>query len=85
VSDTGFTPETVKIKKGQTVQWMNEDATPHQIASDPYPSHTLLPHLVAPEPLGQNESFNFTFEDSGTFTYHDDLNPADFKGTVIVE
>ena len=85
ITDTGFSPETVKIKKGQTVEWLNKDGTPHQVASDPYPDHSTLPHLFAEQPLAQNDSFTYTFEDAGTFTYHDNLKPVDFKGTVIVE
>jgi plastocyanin len=85
ITNAGFSPETIKIKKGQTIEWMNQDATPHQVASDPYPDHSVLPHLFSEQPLAQNESFNYTFEKSGTFTYHDNLKPVDFKGTVVVE
>lgn len=85
ITDTGFVPQTIKIKKGQTVQWVNNGITPHQVASDPYPDHSALPHLFAESPLGTDESFSYTFEDTGTYTYHDQLKPAELTGTVIVE
>jgi len=85
ITATGFEPETVKVKKGQSVEWVNQDSAPHQVASDPYPDHTSLPHLFVQEPLAEGETFTYTFDTAGTFTYHDQLKPADYKGTVIVE
>jgi plastocyanin len=85
ITGNGFSPATIKIKKGQAVEWVNEDSSTHQIASDPYPDHSKLPHLFADEPLAEGGVFNYTFEDTGTFTYHDHLRPADFHGTVVVE
>ena len=85
VTANGFEPATIKIKKGQAVEWVNEDSFTHQVASDPYPDHSKLPHLFADEPLTQGGVFSYTFEDKGTYTYTDQLNPATFHGTVIVE
>lgn len=85
ISANGFTPQTIKIKKGQTIEWINDDSNSHQIASDPFPDHSTLPDLFVESPLGKGESFSYTFEKTGTFTYHDQLKPAAFKGTVIVE
>lgn len=80
-----FTPSTIKIKKGQSVAWVNQDGQAHQIASDPYPSEDLLPALNSQEPLARGESYTFTFDKAGTYTYHDHLNPLALRGTVIVE
>lgn len=85
ITGKGFEPQTIKIKKGQKVEWVNEDTSSHQVASDPFPDHSLLPDLFADSPMGKGESFTYTFEDAGTYTYHDQLKPADLKGTVIVE
>lgn len=85
VSETGFRPQTIKIKKGQRVTWINQDANPHQISADPHPSGDLLPTLKSREPLLQYETYTAIFEKSGTFTYHDFLNPVEFQATVIVE
>ena len=85
ITGKGFDPQTLRIKKGQQVEWVNQDADAHQVASDPFPDHSLLPDLFADSPMSKGESFTYTFEDAGTYTYHDQLKPADFKGTVIVE
>ena len=43
-----------------------------------------LSGLTDSDVLDPNDSFSFTFENTGTFTYHDELNPSKFKGTIIV-
>lgn len=85
ITKNGFEPATVKIKKGQTVEWVNEDVKDHQIAPDPHPAHTSLPALAETDPIESEESMSFIFEQTGTYTYHDHLNPLKFKGAVIVE
>lgn len=85
IGDTAFTPGTVRIKQGQSVTWTNTDTRLHQVAADPYPSHSKLPSLFSEESLATNESYTFTFDKAGTYTYHDPLNPTTLKATVIVE
>lgn len=85
ITAAGFVPETIKIKQGESVSWVNTDTAAHQVAADPFPSHSKLPSLVTEQSLGQNESFTFTFDKKGTYTYHDPLNPDTLKATVIVE
>lgn len=85
ITKNGFVPETISIKRGALVTWTNSDTGPHQVASDPHPLHTNLEGFDSEEALRKDESFSFTLEKSGTFTYHDHLNPNKFKGTVIVE
>jgi len=85
ITDANFVPATVKIKQGQSVTWTNTDTRLHQVAADPYPSHSKLPSLFSEESLAQNESYTFTFDKAGTYTYHDPLNPTTLKATVIVE
>lgn len=85
INKTGFFPETVQINKGTQVAWINRDTKPHQIKSDPHPLNNLYPFLNTDEKLSTNDQVTITFEKSGTFTYHDELNPLKFKGIVIVK
>jgi plastocyanin len=78
-------PATVKIKVGQSVVWKNNDTIDHQIAADPYPTNTSLPDLGKGEVLKPGDSFAYQFEKSGTYTYHDNLNPYAIKGMVVVQ
>lgn len=79
VTPESFGPETIKIAKGQSITWANDDEIVHQLEGD----QSGVQELNAE--LGAGDSFNFTFEEAGTYTYHDPLNPDKFKGTVIVE
>ena len=85
ITGSGFTPETVTVKRGQKVEWINTDTVPHQIAPDPHPVHSSYPALSETDALQPNESMTFSFDASGTYTYHDESNPLTFKGVVIVE
>ena len=85
ITGSGFNPETVTVKKGQKVEWINVDVVPHQIAPDPHPVHSSYPPLSDTDALQPNESMTFTFDAAGTYTYHDESNPLTFKGVVIVE
>jgi plastocyanin len=85
ITGSSFVPETIKVKQGDSVTWVNTDSAPHQVAADPFSTHSKLPSLVTEQSLTQNESFTFTFDKQGTYTYHDPLNPTVLKGTVIVE
>lgn len=84
ITKNGFSPQTIQVKKGQSITWTNTDKNPHQVASGPHPTHTNLPGFDGQEALTTNDSFTFTFEKTGTFTYHDHLNPLKFQGTVVV-
>ncbi len=85
ITSNGFEPATVTIKKGQAVEWTNNDEAQHQIASDPHPTDDALPNLNDNIPLDSGDSFSYVFDKTGTYTYHDELNPLKFNGTVIVE
>ncbi|HEX8763474.1 MAG TPA: cupredoxin domain-containing protein [Candidatus Saccharimonadales bacterium] len=85
ITADGFSPQTIRIKKGESITWVNKGAASHHVVADPFPSGDSLPSLNSDGPLAQDEAYTKTFEDSGTFNYHDQLNPASFHGTVIVE
>lgn len=85
ITETGFSPAVIKVKKGEQIQWVNLDSRPHQIAADPHPTGESLPTLKSPDPLAEHESYTAVFENTGTFTYHDFLDPLGFQGVIIVE
>lgn len=82
VTIQGFVPATLLVKKGTQVTWLGVHQI-HQIASDPHPLHNELPGLFESKP--SSGSYSFTFNNVGTFTYHDEVSPLKFHGTVIVE
>lgn len=83
VTDSGFKPNEVTIKVGDIVIFKNGDNTKHDIQSDPHPTHTSFKQLN----LGILEGIDtksLMFSKSGTYSYHDHLNPTN-RGTIIVE
>ena len=84
ITKDSFVPVTIQIKKGTQVTWTNNDTAVRRLVSDPHPLHNTLKDLDSGT-LAKGESFTFTFEKTGTFTYHEEGNPLNFKGIVIVK
>ena len=41
----GFSPETLNVKVGDLVTWINKSGTEAQVDSDPHPLHTSYPPM----------------------------------------
>ncbi len=97
-TDQGYAPKTYTIKAGDTVTFVNHSSTPTWSATALHPSHTLYPGSsfskcgTDQEPgifdacrgIEANGEWTFTFQEKGTWNYHDHLSPTRF-GTIIVE
>jgi plastocyanin len=76
MTSSGFIPDTVTVKSGTKVTFVNNDSTPHWPASDPHPIHNGLAGFDALKGLVKGESYSFTFTKAGSFGFHDHLNPS---------
>jgi plastocyanin len=85
ITSTGFDPATVTVRVNQGVIWTNNDTADHKVNSDPYPADNTVDGFNDKQPIHKADSYAFVFNKPGTYTYHDDLNPYSFKGTVIVK
>lgn len=83
IADNNFSPAVLQVKVGTTVTWTNQEDVERWVASDPYPENTDTPGLNAGQKMGKGDSYSYTFEEAGTYTYHDDLSPTT-SGTIIV-
>lgn len=83
-SESGFSPSILRVKVGATVIFKNADSEPLWVASNPHPIHTDYSGFDAKRGYGKGESYSFTFTKSGTWKYHNHLNPGE-GGTIIVE
>lgn len=70
-----FDPADVRVAQGGSVTWTIASMSPHIIADED--------ETFASELLHTGESFSFTFDQPGTFTYHDGLT-GEMTGTVTV-
>jgi len=80
---TGFEPQAITIKTGQTVTWTNQSGTNVFVASSPHPSHTdYLPLNLGIIKNGDSKSLSFPTP--GTYKYHNHLNAGQY-GSITVQ
>ncbi|MBI1839117.1 MAG: hypothetical protein HYR95_02400 [Candidatus Colwellbacteria bacterium] len=92
VMDDGFSPMELRVRKGDTVVWTNKSGKSSWPASAVHPTHDVYPErggcissaFDACKGLGLGEAFKFTFNQVGSWKYHDHLNSTHF-GTIVVE
>ena len=77
ISGFSFNPLELKIKRGDTITWVNEDSVRHTVTSD---SGSELDSKL----FGQGETYSHTFNEAGTFDYHCSPHPG-MKARIIVE
>ena len=78
-----YQPKSVRIKRGQAVRFVNQSQSLMWPASDPHPSHKDYPGFDPRQIIHPGENWQFTFERTGTFGYHDHLNPMR-RGQIVV-
>ncbi len=84
IDENGFTPRELKIKAGTEVTFKNTGSQNHRPASDPHPTHTILPEFDSKKELKSGETYIFKFDKTGIWPCHDHLNPS-ARCTIIVE
>jgi plastocyanin len=68
-----FEPAKLRVKVGETVQWVWGGGVQHDVAGGSFKS-----------PVKSKGTFSHTFTEAGTFPYKCDVHPT-MKGTVTVE
>jgi plastocyanin len=80
--DLSFSPTRIKIKKGTTVTWTNQDTVAHNVvASDPNNTGGLATTAAT---FGRGGTFSFTFKSVGTFDYLCTPHKQFMRGSVQV-
>ena len=77
IDDLKFSPKEIKIKKGDTVVWTNNDDRDHTVTADDGKSFDS-------GNLNTGGKFDHKFDKPGRYKYHCDYHPR-MKATVIVE
>lgn len=75
IQNMSFNPSTLNIQVGTTVTWINKDSTTHHVVSDT--------GVFDSGDLSTGMSYNYTFNQTGTFPYHCSIHPS-MKGTIVV-
>jgi len=88
ITSSGASPNTVTVKPGSQVTFLNMDSMPHQMYSDPHPEHTDCPEfdsvgLLAPGQRRQTGNLNTP----RTCRFHDHIyfeNLA-LRGAIVIQ
>lgn len=92
IKDFKYEKPNIKIKKGTTVIWTNQDAVAHNVMldhadgdkpHDPPAANEVKSDEFAGPLLAQGESYSFTFNEVSSSPYHCSPHPY-MKGSVTV-
>ena len=88
ITANGVSTQQVSITIGQSVTFINSDTRPHEMASDPHPTHGTCPGIetgIGTLAAGQTK-LTQGFANAGTCGYHDHLNSgtASLQGTIVI-
>ncbi|PIR70102.1 MAG: hypothetical protein COU46_03285 [Candidatus Niyogibacteria bacterium CG10_big_fil_rev_8_21_14_0_10_42_19] len=91
-TNSGYSPSTLTIKKGETVTFKNQSSQSMWVASAVHPTHREYPTtggclgstFDACAGIQPGNSWSFKFDISGTWKYHNHLSPSD-TGAIVVE
>ncbi|MDP3733537.1 MAG: cupredoxin domain-containing protein [Candidatus Daviesbacteria bacterium] len=83
ITTSGFIPQSITVKAGETVTWINQDSANHAVNSVVHPTHLVYTPLNLGN-LKPGEEKPLSFPEAGTYKYHDHLNPSS-TGSVVVE
>jgi plastocyanin len=81
IQATSFDPAILNIKAGTTVTWTNEDKMNHRVVHLP---EVNSPELFHSESLSPGESFSYTFQTAGRYSYGDPQHGGGRSPLVIV-
>ena len=79
----GFVPQSIHIKKGDTVRFVTDTGAPFWPASNSHPSHGTYSEFDPKEPIPADGSWSFTFTRVGSWGFHDHM-AAGVQGTIVV-
>lgn len=75
IQNMAFNPSTLNVQVGTTVTWINKDTVTHDVTSDT--------GVFTSGNLTNGMSYNYTFNQTGTFPYHCAIHPS-MTGTIVV-
>lgn len=71
-------PDTLRVKVGSTIEWVNEDPVQHNVTSESGPSK------ISSGNFGEGHTFRFTVTKPGLIHYKCTNHPATMNGTIEV-
>ncbi|HEX4706703.1 MAG TPA: cupredoxin family copper-binding protein [Candidatus Udaeobacter sp.] len=76
IKDFAFNPQTITVKSGDKVTWINRDEEPHTVVS-------VEKQFKKSSALDTDQEFTITAGAPGTYTYFCSVHPK-MTGTIVV-
>ena len=77
IKDFHFNPQTITVKSGEKVTWINRDEEPHTVVS-------VEKQFKKSSPLDTDQEFTITAGAPGTYNYYCSVHPK-MTGTIVVK
>jgi len=77
IKDFAFNPQTITVKSGEKVTWINRDEEPHTVVS-------VEKQFKKSSALDTDQEFTITAGAPGTYNYFCSVHPK-MTGTIVVE
>ena len=77
IKDFAFNPQTLTVKSGEKITWINRDEEPHTVVS-------VEKQFKKSTALDTDQEFTITAGVPGTYTYFCSVHPK-MTGTIVVE
>lgn len=88
ITSSGVSPKAISVARGTQVTFVNNDSVPHEMNSDPHPSHTTCPEInqVGFLSAGQSKQTG-NLNSPGVCGYHDHNRETDasLQGTITIQ
>ena len=76
IKDFAFNPQTITVKSGEKITWINRDEEPHTVVS-------VQKQFKKSTALDTDQQFTITAGAPGTYTYFCSVHPK-MTGTIVV-
>ena len=77
IKDFAFNPQTITVKSGEKITWINRDEEPHTVVS-------VQKQFKKSSALDTDQEFTITAGTPGTYTYYCSVHPK-MTGTIVVQ
>ena len=77
IKDFAFNPQTITVKSGEKITWINRDEEPHTIVS-------VEKQFKKSSALDTDQEFTITAGAPGTYTYYCSVHPK-MTGTIVIQ
>lgn len=98
-TDSGFSPSSITIKVGGAVTWVNNASDAMWVASNIHPTHTLYSGTTLSQhcpdatnsafdsckSIASSSSWSFKFDKTGTWKYHNHLDPGETGNVTVTQ